>query len=385
MKIITQTGRIPVSSIGVVIGNYLKFFKVFFVFYFLPQILTVLFFFISDREKSLLVWQKFLALAVSVKTKNPVVIAAAKNSLGDAIAALISTPTAIAFGIFFLIAALFLASCYFVGLKHTFYKKVSIAAILQEGFSKAFELLWTGISMVLVWILCLICGLLIFAIPVYVLGAAGLLFIVPMIVFFVIMYSMFVFYIPIHFFSDNGPISSAILSCKTFWSSFLFIIVYGIALLPISFVVSLLASGIGHLAFNVVHNTSITVLLAAFNLMIGSYIGQMFVAGSIIGIFVAYPELLDENEVNKTLMSYNGSQSMDYPTEIISRDEVKLSSENNYKMPSLNEGVYKPTVKTTDAGEGLSVPNSHKNDRPFLNQKLEQTEFDRLTSKGQDQ
>ena len=385
MKLITQTGRIPVSSIGVVIGNYLRFFKVFFVFYFIPQILSVLFFFISDREKSLVVWQKFLALAVSVKTKNPVVIVAAKNSLRDAIAALISTPTAIAFGIFLLIAALFLASCYFVGLKHTFYKKVSIAAILQEGFSKAFELLWTGISMALVWVLFLICGVLIFAIPVFVLGDAGIVLIAPIIVFFVIMYSMFVFYIPIHFFSDNGPISSAILSCKTFWSSFLFIIVYGLASVLISFAVSLLASGIGYLAFHVVHNISIMVLLAAFNFMIGSYIGHLFVSGSIIAVFVAYPELLDENEVNKTLMSYNGSQSMDYPTEVISMDEVRKASENNYKMPSLNEGVYKPTVKTTDAGEGLSVPNSHKNDRPFLNQKLEQTEFDRLTSKGQDQ
>ena len=74
-----------------------------------------------------------------------------------------------------------------------------------------------------------------------------------------------------------------------------------------------------------------------------------------------------------------GGEYPSLPTEFFDNDAVKKIADNNYNNQTVGTN---PVIKTTNGGEGLSVPvSNHQNNRPFLNQKLDQTEFDRLTSR----
>lgn len=366
MKKITQTGHIPVGSIGLIFGKYLKWFKVFFVFYFIPLVISWFAHFLINREKILLVIRNFKESFLAIQAKNPVLLEAAKTSLDNSLTSLSTSPKAFIINVIFAIVMLVCGTCLVVGAKHTFYKEISISEIAKEGFSKVVDLLWTGISMVLMVLLTIIGGIIIFALPTAILGQGSIILIIPIFIAILIGYSMFVFYIPIHFFSGNNMVSSALFSCKTFWSSFAFILV---ALLLSVFISSLfmgIVFGLGFVSAFVLHNNIMIALSAILFALVSSYTGCMGIGLSAIAIFVAYPELLEEDKI-------------DTGTTVISEiNEATISIPEHF---SGNQNTMGSVTFGSNAGEGLSVPNSHKNDRPFLNQKPDQTEFDRWTSK----
>ena len=100
--------------------------------------------------------------------------------------------------------------------------------------------------------------------------------------------------------------------------------------------------------------------------------------------FVAYPELIEEEEAfsgtyEKVPENFSSSGfAQNY--EVNNNSAVRIDTtpiQQNYVIGNDDTSSF----KTTTGAEGLSVPNTHKSNRPFLNQKLDQTEFDRLTSK----
>ena len=320
MKKITQTGRIPISSIGLIIGNYLRYFKVFFVFYIVPMSIFFVGFIVINKEKFFTLLKSALGafMALKMAAGNPAAIQIALAPFLTILEEVIRTPSFIILCLVSMIVMFICSSCMLVGLKHTFYDKVSISAIAKEGLSKVFDLLWTGISMSLVLIVSLICLGAIVALPAYILRDQAILLVLPLIVFVFIVVSMFTFYVPIHFFADNNPFSSAWLSCKTFWSNFGFMFVFGIVMGIIFFLVHVV---IGIIAIFILRHympmlpASVLIgLIANLFLPILSslfpYIGSASVYWlNCIIIFIAYPELLDEDKIEGSPVNSFGAGS----------------------------------------------------------------------------
>lgn len=395
MKKITQTGHIPMNSLGTLLWNYIRFFKVFFVFYIMPLCFIAATLYFTSKEKIMAIIQSMTQLIIVEKIayNNQALIASAQDALAKSLLNFLSTPLGLTIVCASVILMLICASCLHIGLKHSFYEKSSIIAIAKEGCSKIFDFLWTMISTgLLSWL-----GGIFLALFILVALFLGPLGIIPVIVGYIIFFSLFIFYIPIHFFSDNNPFSSLMFSFKTFWNNIFSIIGIGIVFFVIGFVVSAVLMLViivpvylymkGHYP-----NLPKEVLASSFGYIVAS-VAYLFIPYTmgwnwLFGLmtFVAYPELLDEdnNESGTQISSNsNGGGYPSLPKEFFSDQGNKNISEQNFSG-SNNTYQNKPVIKPSSGAEGLSVPNqNHQNNRPFLNQKIDQREFDRFTSRDQ--
>lgn len=407
MKEITQTGRIPFSAIGIILKNYLRWFKIVLVFYILPTllILSCAYFLFKDKLASIL--QSLMIVTQMPKT--PQTLEMVKTLVKS-----IFSPSLIIFALIAMIVGFVCYSCSLVGLKHTFYKKLSIVAVAKEGLKRIFGLLWTNISLfIFVFFFSMMAGFF-SSFLVSISNGNQTISIISLILsclFFIFVYTSTVFYIPIHFFAKNSPLSSMWYSFTTFWSNILFLIAFMILLLVVIIVVNSIFGIIiffalkHYLPLPVPYLIMITYYALALISMIFPYTGLYSIFfTNILMIFVAYPELL-EDENNDNAGSITGFGNEDRPISLNSHEQYPTSSDdffsnaleqskqkyNNSEIRiesiQLQQGQVigrdsTSSFKTTTGGEGLSVPsNNHQNNRPFLNQKMDQTEFDRLTSK----
>ncbi len=95
-----------------------------------------------------------------------------------------------------------------------------------------------------------------------------------------------------------------------------------------------------------------------------------------MSLFILYPELL-MNEENKGEEEIKTSELSETFYKQLTTTMASSAANQNIQNAAIPQGPVTPN----NGGEGLTVPNSHKNDRPFLNQKIDKEEFDRLTSK----
>ncbi len=367
MQKITQTGRIPISSIGLILINYLRWFKVFIVFYFVPMILILVALIATNKDKFVLLSQNVIGFYMTAKTPLGQM---AEQQLNASVNALLHSPSFVAIFIIGIILSLICNSCLLVGLKHTFYKEVKLFAIFKEGFNKIPEFLWTIVSLFLIVYL-----------PLLLIPSIGLIF--PGLSMFLMLILLFLmgillwpalqsFYIPIHFFSDNNLISSAKFAFTTFWRNFLSMlcisIVFGFLVLlsyiPIFLVLFFV---IKHYLPMLPKEAAIFLGTNVFPFLITilfPYLSAFaMVAVNCIATFIAYPELLDEEEENDNAI-------------IIESTDVREDNQNNINILSPIE---------SDNSLGLSQQRaSHQNTRPFLNEKISNTLFEKLTSREVD-
>lgn len=395
MKKITQTGHIPMNSLGILLWNYIRFFKVFFVFYIMPLCFIAATFYWTSKEKIMTIIQSLIQLMIVEKIahNNQALIASAQDAVVKNLLNFLSTPLGLTIVCASVILMLICASCLHVGLKHVFYEKSSIIAIAKEGCSKIFDFLWTMISTgLLSWL-----GGIFLALFILIAIFLGPLGIIPAIIGYIIFFSLFIFYIPIHFFSDNNPFSSLMLSFKTFWNNIFSMIGIGIVFFVVYLVISalLMAMIIGPVYLYMkghYPNLPKEVLASSFGYIVAA-IAYLFIPYTmgwnwLFGLmtFVAYPELLDEDKVNTDIQITSNSNNEEYPSlpkEFFNDQNSKNISEQNFSG-SNNTYQNKPVIKPSSGAEGLSVPNqNHQNNRPFLNQKIDQREFDRFTSRDQ--
>lgn len=385
MRAITQTGIISINSIGTLLWNYVKFFKVFFVFYVLPYIAMIATIYFTCKEKVMPIIESITQYIIVSKTFpiNHALMKEAEQVVTERILSFLFTPEGIILSLLSLIVILISTTCLYVGLKHTFYNKVSIFDIAKEGFSRIFDFLWTSISLVLILWLCGIFLVIFFFIAIF-LGPLG---IIPMIIGYIIFFTSFVFYIPIHFFSDNNPFSSLWYSFKTFWSNIFSLIGIGIVFFVVEIIVNCVLMAItmiplylylkGHypnLPQDIFLNKFTTLALLASYLFIPYTMGWHWL--SVLITFVAYPELLSDDEENGNLsISLNSNGG----TEFVAGNNNQNPFEQNVPGSSNYENA--SGITPAYGGNGLSNPvSSHKNNRPFLNEKLGETQFERLTS-----
>lgn len=401
MKKITQTGYIPISSIGLILWNYLRWFKVFLVFYMLPTVIFFAIGYFTNKEKILAVLNNFVAFWTAMKmfAGNQAVLQSAGASLQSSINALTHSASYIILSVSGFIVMIICYTCMFVGFKHAFYEKISITKIMKEGFDKILNLIWTFLSLIiLVFFVVLACLLIIIPMGM-VLGDSSQYIILPIaIVMFLIFYSMFAFYVPIHLFSDNNPFSAMAFSFKTFWNSLGFIIVFALLRTVIFVVISVIIAGVAYL---IIHHyypmipSVMLIILIAQGLIplvytLFPYIGSLATIGlNTMSVFIAYPELLAEDDLGSNTSepsgslefsgSSNGSPSL--PPEFFNNQNTNNSSQQNINNSYENNSGITPST----GGEGLSKPmTSRQNNRPFLNERIGETMFERLTSKTQD-
>lgn len=397
MKKITQTGNIPINSITLLIGNYFRYFKVFFVFWILPTFLFLLVNFFLNKEKFIAIYNNLIAVVIASSMHNSIALNAVKTSLTNSFASLTSSPTYIAVNILSWLVMFVFMSCLLVGIKHTFYEKVSIIAIFKEGVKKFLNFLWTIISMSILVFVTIFCFIALLALPAYILGdSAQFILIFPVFIGIVFITSMFAFYMPLHFFSDNNPLSCISYSVKTFFSNILSLIVMFCAAILVQLLISGIIAAIGFICFTLFKNgvirldhitptfiyiISAVVISAMFFMPYFTNIMHIMVAAS---TFVAYPELIEEEEIfsgtyEKVPENFSSS-GLTQNYEANNNSAIRIDPapiQQNYVIGNEDTSSF----KTTTGAEGLSVPNTHRSNRPFLNQKLDQTEFDRLTSK----
>lgn len=397
MKKITQTGNIPINSISLLIGNYFRYFKVFFVFWILPTFLFLLANFFLNKEKFIAIYNNLIAVIIAASMHNSMALDAVKTAFTNSFASLTSSPAYIVMNILSWLVMFVFMSCLLVGIKHTFYEKVSIIAIFKEGIKKFFNFLWTSISMSVLLLITIICFGALLVLPAYILGdSAQIILILPVMIGMIFIVSMFAFYMPLHFFSDNNPLSCISYSVKTFFSNILSLIVMFFAALLVQLIISGIIAAIGFICFTLFKNgvirldhitptfiyiVSAVVISAMFFMPYFTNIMHIMLAAS---TFVAYPELIEEEAVysgtyEKVPENFSSSGfAQNY--EVNNNSAVRIDNtpiQQNYVIGNEDTSSF----KTTTGAEGLSVPNTHKSNRPFLNQKLDQTEFDRLTSK----
>ena len=394
MKKITQTGHIPLSSIGLIFTNYLRYFKIFFVFYFLPTCIFLLTIFFTHKEKIFTLLQNAKNYWIVSKTGVAPMIQAQEEILNQSLRAFAS-PTFFAILLLSLIVGVICYSSLLIGIKHCFYRRVNTLDVLKEGFVKLPSLLWTHISFALMLILTYALCFAVLYIPLKLtFGDPNIIaaFTIPLILLSLFVCSFFIFYIPIHFFSKNNPFSSMWYSMKTFWGNFIFMLVFGLLLLLLHLLVSffvalpayfIIRHYVAALPFvAVVYVISKIILPLVYTLV--PYLSFRFI--SFFVIFIAYPELLDEDKVNTDIQITSNSNNEAYPSlpkEFFNDQNSKNISEQNFSG-SNNTYQNKPVIKPSSGAEGLSVPNqSHQNNRPFLNQRIDQREFDRFTSRDQ--
>ncbi len=380
MRKITETGNIPISSIGTILWNYLRFFKVYFVFYIIPSIATFSAIYFTSKEKIMLMFQNAMQLVMVAKMTpdNQMLVNAANDAFTQSAINLFSSPSYVIIWILSLVLWVIAGSCFFVGLKHSFYKEVSISAIFKEGFRKTLWFLWTMFSMFLLsMIFAFVIGILagIFA-SVLILAIMSLgknaipLMYVMYFLFFCICFSPFVFYIPIHFFSENNPFSSLWYSFKTFWSNFFSLIGMGIVCSIIGLVSTLIVIiliGIPIYMYVKGQNPGLPrellmyklsyVWMAIFYLFIPYTVLLYFVPT--LQTFVAYPQLLEEEDDNDNI---EGPITPD------------IEQQNEKTAPSF--------IANNASGLTPQVMPNHQNRRPFLNEKIGETMFEKLTSRN---
>jgi len=397
MKKITQTGNIPINSIGLLIENYFRYFKVFFAFWILPTFLFFLLNFFLNKEKFVAIYNNLVAVIIASSMHNSIALEAVKTSFTNSFTNLTSSPAYIAINILSWIVMFVFMSCLLVGIKHTFYERVSLVAIFKEGVKKILNFLWTSISMSILLFITIGCLVALLVIPAYLLGdSAQIILILPVFIAIIFLISMFAFYMPLHFFSANNPLSCLYYSMKTFFSNILSLIVMCFAAILVQLLISGIIAAMGFICFTLFKNGIIKldhITPTFIYIMSAVFIAAMFFLPYFTNImhimvatstFIAYPELLEEEE-NMNLV-YSGTYEKvpeDFSSHRLGQDRdsaINIEPVQNQQRPIIgNEDT--SSFKTTTGAEGLSVPNTHKSNRPFLNQKLDQTEFDRLTSK----
>lgn len=336
MREITQTGRIPIEALGTILLNHLKFLKVFFVFYLLPVLSIGFMFYITNKEKIFAVISDFVKFAAAQKMAqgNTAILNSVQNSLQESLTSLISSPSFIVLFLISFVLMFVLGSCLLTGTKHTFYKKISIVDIAKEGIGKTIEFVWTILSMHIMIFLVVGVIVLFVTIPVMILGPVAMaLLILPLIIGGAIVGSMFAFYIPIHFFADNGPISTMLMSCKTFWKNFFPILGINIVVGIVLFILMVII-GIPMYIFMYSVNPDLSgdVFIRIFQFIflpyMAGYLSPLFMT------FIAYPELLDE-EGNTPINCENQEQEI----VLTNGPEVKIEApvENKPKeMPKID-------------------------------------------------
>lgn len=367
MQKITQTGHIPINSIGLIFSNYFRWFKVFCVFYLIPFIIFLLTLFLTHKEKIFTLLQTYKTYWLVSKTGIATMIPAQEKVLNQSLSAFVS-PSFFIIVCLGLIVGLICYSCLIVGIKHCFYSEVKIGNIFKEGFVRLPDFLWTNISFIIMFILSyLVCFAILF-VPIKLLTFDRNLFfvfIIPLILLAIFIWSFFIFYIPIHFFSKNNPISSMWCSMKTFWKNFGFIIVFGIVIAVVSVLVSLL---IGMIAYFIMRHYITLPAKILFPIILNIILPLVYALLPYLNfrlisffiVFIAYPELLDEEEENDNAI-------------IIESTDVREDNQNNINILSPIE---------SDNSLGLSQQrSSHQNTRPFLNEKISNTLFEKLTSR----
>ena len=385
---INKTGRIPLSSIGLILKQYIKYFKAYFIFAVIPWVLWCLAFYFTQREiaKSIIDRITFCLMPLAF---------VGNSSVFDPVPI---TPSLILFDILSLIFVGFCFSCLVISLKHTFYKKLSIIVVLKEEFKNILPslIMFFSFSIICVLVTMVMSLLQHFVFPHIKLPNT---FLSSLILwhFPLVLLSFFVFYPCIYLFSKNGIFGSLLYSIKTFFSNILIMIIPFIVSICFGLILryiinELITTGIklfakGTFQLQQITPTVIWTAVILFMILSGIMLYIIYVSNIMIALmtFVAYPELLGEDKQTQDTLTLAPSSGPEeeypsLPTEFFDGDKVKKIHENNNKQ-TVNKNIYKPVIRTTDAGEGLSVPNTHTSDRPFLNQKLDQTEFDRLTSR----
>ena len=95
-----------------------------------------------------------------------------------------------------------------------------------------------------------------------------------------------------------------------------------------------------------------------------------------MSLFILYPELLENEDEKENAPTKYSELSETFFRQLPTTVASQAGNQDASNTPSAQG-----SVTPNNGGEGLSVPISHKSDKPFLNQKIDKEEFDRLTSK----
>ena len=393
----------PVSTI---IGNYLSWFKVFFFLFYLPITLFLVALAYTPQVK--IFFGKIQALSMNYYS---MVIAnhaqvSYSSLLFEQFKLLLKDPYVLTLFLIGIILILLMNAACWAGLKHSFYPKISLTATIKEGLDKFWKItLMLVISIVLGFInnrfghsmVPVEFGQAFAALSHWTIFAIIFMFIILFVLPLVLMPAVFIF-------SDEGPlwafpvtiVKSLIKGIRIYYKNFSKY-VYLFLIILVIFVIMGLAYYLGmrlcvwwvkqHIqdimqyVFKNPENLKFIIKIALFVLWViwGIYLyAACFLNCAMqMTLFILYPELLEGNSALQTEEQYPS-----LPEDFFEKTPAKPFPSNEVQqMQNISITHNTPSIKTTDGSEGLSVPSSHTNNRPFLNQKLDQAEFDRLTSK----
>ncbi len=340
MKRITQTKQIPISSLKIVFINYLKFFKSYFVFGVIPSIICFASMIFVLRNKVLALSQQMISLQPVFLSQNKDLILSSLKGVLATILSIITSPSFILAVLINIAITVIAFSCLLIGIKHTFYKKQDLGAILKEGLNNTFRFLWTMLTYAAIYILAVCVGTLLNFTLLSSLSDFEMLYKILTYLVITICISTTVFYPCIHLFSANDPFSAIYFSFSTLFKNFLpwlivFIVSFAVKLvIGISFVVVFFS----FIFMGKAMNFSALIIAGVIALLVLPYLTNMSQIMISIMTFIAYPELFDNDS------------------------------------PVQEDLFVQQPYSTADS---LSFANTPKSDTPFINQRSEQNGFDR--------
>lgn len=389
------------SPISTLFGTFGAWFKVFFWLFYLPFSLFMWALIYTPRVNAFIGRLQMLTMNFVLTHKHPT-----QNEITslfiEQIKLLLRDHYVLAIVMIMIILGLFMYAVCFIGLKHSFYGKISLGDTIKEGVDRIGKT-------TLFFVLTTICGIFLrkYLTTLHwdqTVLAMSLTNKLCLSFFVIILFSMpMMLFSAVYVFSDEGPWWAFPVSlAKSFIKSFaiyyknILKYIYLFLITIVFWIVMYLLLRLGIYLFGlwVKHNQEVIVRYALsspdslknllrmfvfvcwFILGIYTYVSFFLTAAVKMTLFIMYPELL-ENEEEKEKTNTNYSELSDTFYKQLPTTMASQAGNQDTQNASSTQGSLTPN----NGGEGLSVPIAHKSDKPFLNQKIDKEEFDRLTSK----
>lgn len=298
MKQIVQTGSVPVNSLGTVFINYLKYFKVYFCFGIIPSIICFTSMFFVLKDKALVLSQQLISVQPILLTNNKDLIIPALKGLLSTVFSILLAPTFLCTALINIVIGIIAFSCLFVGIKHTFYERMDLGAILKEGFNNTFRCIWTMITYFLAYVVLMIVATMLNHMVIsFVQGFDPIVARVISLAISLFLSATIMFYPCIHLFAANNPFSTMYFSlttlCKSFLSWLIVVLIY-------VFVNIVIWGGVAFIIITIIFggqfvniNYTTVIILGTIAILVLPYLTNMSQIMLGIMTFIAYPELLD--------------------------------------------------------------------------------------------